>query len=278
MIFLGISASKFEENDTTASKTIKDFFLQKSPMTTQFRTSDAIPQTTSKENDGKSPLLQPPPSKSNLKSSSKRSVGLERFFSPHFENASPIKSGAHKKSISNDSLMDSHSVAVATNTTSTELPKNVLDNETIDAKIDTPKNVLNSELKASEPFKKGFVTGKTKSFVDGQSSADNSTSPEVGAHDSARNISTASNAGELSFPGGLAPDDFIVCLKCGNKILKWNVPEHNDFHFAQDLQHNLKKLPSASKPVSLHENKVASPPKKKVKRNSASIRNFFKAQ
>ena len=278
MTFLGISASKFEENDTTTTKTIKDFFLQKSRRTTQFQNSDTTLQTASKENDDESPSLKSPPSKSNLKSPPTGSVGIERFFSRHFENASPVKYGAHKKFISNHSLVDSHSVAIATNTPATELPAVIIESETIDDKVDTPGNELNSGFEACGAFEEISVTGKTKLFVDGVSSTANSASPEVDAQDSAPNTFTSSIAGEISFLGGLAPDDFIVCPKCDNKVFKWNLPEHNDFHFAQDLQHNLNRLPSASETASLHENKNASPPRKKIKRSSASIKNFFKAK
>ena len=74
---------------------------------------------------------------------------------------------------------------------------------------------------------------------------------------------------------GFTAEDFVLCNKCGKRILIWDLPEHNDFHFAQDLSHDLNSSASSSNsPMP----KAKSPPRKKTKLASSSIENFFKSK
>lgn len=74
---------------------------------------------------------------------------------------------------------------------------------------------------------------------------------------------------------GFTAEDFVLCNKCGKRILIWELPEHNDFHFAKDLSHDLNRSASSSNsPVA----KAKSPPRKKTKLASSSIENFFKSK
>ena len=74
---------------------------------------------------------------------------------------------------------------------------------------------------------------------------------------------------------GFTAEDFVLCNKCGKQILIWDLPEHNDFHFAQDLAHDLNRsVSSSNSPVV----KAKSPPRKKTKLASSSIDNFFKSK
>lgn len=44
-----------------------------------------------------------------------------------------------------------------------------------------------------------------------------------------------------------APEDYIRCDSCGQEVLAWEMPEHTDYHFAQDLQTSWSSsLPSSS--------------------------------
>lgn len=40
-------------------------------------------------------------------------------------------------------------------------------------------------------------------------------------------------------PPSVLVEDLIICEHCGKKVLVWEMPEHNDFHFALDLQNSL---------------------------------------
>ncbi|CAL1527561.1 unnamed protein product [Lymnaea stagnalis] len=52
------------------------------------------------------------------------------------------------------------------------------------------------------------------------------TSTSSGQHGSTDQTSTSSTSSE----------DFTTCSKCGEVVSMWELPEHNDFHFAMDLQ------------------------------------------
>uniref|UniRef100_A0A3B5KRB0 DNA polymerase eta n=1 Tax=Xiphophorus couchianus TaxID=32473 RepID=A0A3B5KRB0_9TELE len=40
-------------------------------------------------------------------------------------------------------------------------------------------------------------------------------------------------------PPSVLVEDLIICERCGKEVLVWEMPEHNDFHFALDLQNSL---------------------------------------
>ena len=72
--------------------------------------------------------------------------------------------------------------------------------------------------------------------------------------------------------GSISAEDYAICKKCGKRVLAWELPEHNDFHFAQELQHNMNKKVKAESQSSTY------PPKKRLKGHSTSIRDFFKTK
>ncbi|XP_060077107.1 DNA polymerase eta-like [Ylistrum balloti] len=92
--------------------------------------------------------------------------------------------------------------------------------------------------------------------------------------------SHSSNSTEISI-SDLAPDvksddDYVPCEKCQKRILVWDLPEHMDFHFAQDLQKSMAyKTPLLAK----RKHQSTSPTKnKKLKTkqtNSKTIDSFF---
>ncbi|KAI5611594.1 DNA polymerase eta [Silurus asotus] len=41
-------------------------------------------------------------------------------------------------------------------------------------------------------------------------------------------------------------EDFHTCERCGQEVLMWEMPEHNDFHYALDLQNSLSSSSSTS--------------------------------
>ncbi|XP_037321289.2 DNA polymerase eta [Pungitius pungitius] len=50
-------------------------------------------------------------------------------------------------------------------------------------------------------------------------------------------------------PAAVAREDLLSCEHCGKEVLVWEMPEHNDYHFALDLQNSLSSS-TASAPVS----------------------------
>ncbi|KAG7511998.1 DNA polymerase eta [Solea senegalensis] len=47
-------------------------------------------------------------------------------------------------------------------------------------------------------------------------------------------------------PPSEAREDFVNCEQCGQEVSVWEMPEHNDYHFALDLQNSLSSISSSS--------------------------------
>lgn len=47
-------------------------------------------------------------------------------------------------------------------------------------------------------------------------------------------------------PPSVAREDLLNCDRCGQDVLVWEMPEHNDYHFALDLQNSLSSTISSS--------------------------------
>lgn len=60
--------------------------------------------------------------------------------------------------------------------------------------------------------------------------------------------------------GAVAPnvssEDLISCERCGQQVLVWEMPEHNDYHFALDLQNSLTPQAVSSPPTPHREGAV----------------------
>ncbi|VDI76571.1 DNA polymerase eta [Mytilus galloprovincialis] len=73
--------------------------------------------------------------------------------------------------------------------------------------------------------------------------------------------------------------DLTSCEKCGKEILVWELPEHMDFHFAQEIQKEFREENIQSNKVSIKRKSATSPakPKKKLKKteNVNTLTNFF---
>lgn len=42
----------------------------------------------------------------------------------------------------------------------------------------------------------------------------------------------------------VAKEDLLKCVHCGQEVVVWEMPEHNDYHFALDLQNSLSSSTS----------------------------------
>lgn len=47
-------------------------------------------------------------------------------------------------------------------------------------------------------------------------------------------------------PPNVAREDLLNCERCGQEVLVWEMPEHNDYHFALDLQNSLSSSTSSA--------------------------------
>lgn len=71
--------------------------------------------------------------------------------------------------------------------------------------------------------------------------------------------------------------DFVSCELCGQAVLVWEMPEHNDYHFALDLQKSLSSTnspavasPSGPPPAPLRLGGAAQPSRGKTKTRGQS--------
>lgn len=60
-------------------------------------------------------------------------------------------------------------------------------------------------------------------------------------------------------PPSLASEDLVSCERCGQEVLAWEMPEHNDYHFALDLQNSFSSSSTGTTAVSLSSSNPSSP-------------------
>lgn len=51
---------------------------------------------------------------------------------------------------------------------------------------------------------------------------------------------------ENHHPPSVATEDLLKCERCGQEVSVWEMPEHNDYHFALDLQNSLSSSASSA--------------------------------
>lgn len=192
-------------------------------------------------------------SKSDLKPRLKDSVGLEKFFG--HRNKSPDTSQASDPFVSTeaveDSFQDLHDVT----------DDSCLANLNCTKETATTNSTKQRNNKARGDGKGVASAGKLD--VDPSHDLD------------APNIRIAD---ELCPVAQFTPNDFAICEKCGKRVLQWEMPEHNDFHFAQDLQRDLNDTSKTSQHLSSLKNSTTSPPRKKLKHSTATIDKYFKTR
>lgn len=54
-----------------------------------------------------------------------------------------------------------------------------------------------------------------------------------------------------SLPEYITNEDLLKCETCGQDVLVWEMPEHNDYHYALNLQNSFSSLTSSSSSVSV---------------------------
>ncbi|XP_062375845.1 DNA polymerase eta [Sardina pilchardus] len=82
----------------------------------------------------------------------------------------------------------------------------------------------------------------------------------------------------------LSSDDHMTCDRCGQEVLAWEMPEHTDYHFAQDLQNSFSSPLSSSNQIPAKLPKTYVDPRSKTsplasgRRTSESVRQAKKTK
>nr|AAX35543.1 DNA polymerase eta [Xenopus laevis] len=104
--------------------------------------------------------------------------------------------------------------------------------------------------------------------VDG--AAENASGPVLTATGEHESCCTTSALQEASLAGH-SEEDIMCCEKCGLKLLVWEIPEHMDYHFAQELQDSFSApSPSRAPPVCAPALTPLARSKNKAKKSLAS--------
>ncbi|XP_053315367.1 DNA polymerase eta [Spea bombifrons] len=79
-----------------------------------------------------------------------------------------------------------------------------------------------------------------------------------------------------------AEEDFMTCERCGRRLVVWDVPEHMDYHYAQELQDSLSATPSrpagapAGRPKSKSKLQLGAEAKRRRSDGSRTLDAFFR--
>ncbi|XP_059215380.1 DNA polymerase eta [Centropristis striata] len=79
-------------------------------------------------------------------------------------------------------------------------------------------------------------------------------------------------------PSSVAKEDLLNCERCGQEVLVWEMPEHNDYHFALDLQNSFSSstgsatISSSSPTVSSSSNAFPTPLRAQSSRGKTKTR------
>ncbi|KAM3606534.1 uncharacterized protein V6R79_018181 [Siganus canaliculatus] len=105
-------------------------------------------------------------------------------------------------------------------------------------------------------FHKKTLERRSQTTTSAESSADLEQRPELAIKEQAEDAAQSSelmdereNDPEVHcHPPSMAKEDLLTCERCGQEVLVWEMPEHNDYHFALDLQNSFSS-PSSSASV-----------------------------
>ncbi|XP_035519020.1 DNA polymerase eta isoform X2 [Morone saxatilis] len=117
-------------------------------------------------------------------------------------------------------------------------------------------DIVSTGMLPSSSTPKTSVTDSQTLEGNVQASASTLTKPDMG-HTSGEFTSHQSPREELRdeldmdpevdhCPPSVAREDLLNCERCGQEVLVWEMPEHNDYHFALDLQNSLSSSTSSA--------------------------------
>lgn len=242
LTLLQLSASKF--SDVPSASRIAGFL------------SNDIPSTQSVLSPRQSPTQ--PPSKLKRESTCKQPGTIQSFFQKAVEKQKPV-------------TKDTHSTEVCTSPppyktcpTSTHLETNDSQNSSISLFSDSKKESIGQHSGIFSFFHKKSLERSSQasaSPLDKPAEGPESVTTEDYADTvAAVSVLQATNSSEIishelpseesrdelhldpevtHYPPNVAREDVLTCERCGQEVLVWEMPEHNDYHFALDLQNSL---------------------------------------
>ena len=263
IVLLGISTSKFEEYESSGSKSMKDFLVKSSVKSSSLATSlDSLQNSSSLFKN----------TKLNNNRTENKPLGLKRFFVSSKNNK--LNESSSCKKFQQMELGKEEDLTISYLKGKEEMDNNFEKHEAVRThKNSSSYSIENASLLAG--CNEDKVSSRDSTCCDDTVLSVNSIQREAN-HDeplvprNAASQSVSTSPSETSCR--LNADDFAICNKCGKRVLHWEMPEHNDFHFAQDLQHDINKTVYATQ----RSDSKSSPPRKKVKPNSSLINHFFK--
>ncbi len=304
---LGLSASKFVEHSSCSTKSIKSFFYENSTQSSLFQSSQSIDNTGSSEKK-KSGERVTTDSKNKVSNSLKRFFDAKPKRKSFFTESSTQSSLSQSNQCieGNSSSEERHPSEIITSESKSALeismtaeqdPSHCNSNAESHVQTEKPNETMLNYDCPKQDSMSTFTAPKRKSSLDEFVSPPQQESPrcssnsekqfeteeqtEIRLDETIPNSECPKQGTMLKYftdtashkvssaNDSISADDFVICKKCGKRILAWELPEHNDFHFAQELQQNMNRS-------MINEAKSrTSPPKKKVKRNT-NIRSFFK--
>eukprot|EP00794_Sanderia_malayensis_P017317 gene17317-19050_t len=240
IVHLGLSASKFTEKTKSLTKSIRSFFQESATQLSQYDQSNGNVDRP----DNAEPDYSTPVSELNSNHSHEMPSGKNRSGS------------TSKEKVTNRLTRFFNSV-----------PRPV-------SSMSSHESLVHGEAsQCSSRGRKKFsgIKQMSSSLVE----TNNSATRQTIQVNSFENYFDRSNIADMSceelVSDSLTADDFTICKKCGRRVVAWELPEHNDFHFAEELQ------------TSMNNNKVKneaalglSPPKKKIRLANYKISSFFK--
>lgn len=225
---LGLSAGKFLSNSSTSNADIRSLLQKKQIESIK---NDAVPQQELMESI--------PPEKST-------SPSLVKLSSDNDVKNDTVNISPDRKRSSNDSTIniDTNNLSFFKRLRVAEIsapfhPTPLINNPNSNNNASENKNFLLVENQSGKLISNSIITSTDvplhQSLEQNKSSTlDDSSYLEV---DSESRHSTSTNSDSSNFFKSYSIGDWIICDKCNSRISVWQLPEHEDFHIAQRIQH-----------------------------------------
>lgn len=233
LTLLHLSASKF--SDTPAAGGIAGFL-----------SSDVTPtQSTATQSS-----TQSPPEVKNG-ATCKQPSSIQSFFQKAAEKQRPTAEAKSSTGITQPSSTQTSDTKLETDTKSQFSSSSVFSNsknESVSPSLGISsffqKKSLERILQTPDSTSNKTEIGETpglKEDTDDETELQEQHISEFSSHQSPRNEEDTDPEGKNP-PLNVAEEDMLACERCGEKVLVWEMPEHNDYHFALDLQKSLSSF------------------------------------
>lgn len=251
LTLLHLSASKF--SDAPSARGITGF-LSSEASSTQFLFSTTQP-TTQVSSEGKhdtpskrlgsiESLFQ----KAAEKHKHQMSIQAEEDEGSETENTAQTPSSSVSQDIPTESQKSSSSFRVSTSPGAPSI-SSFFHKQKIERSLQAlASNVHKSEtVFCLDPVSKATSVALEADFqtnLTNENLSSNSAFHDV--HHSELDVDSSSISDDLSkLSGKIDREDLLTCEKCGQEVSVWEMPEHNDYHFAMELQKSLSSSSSS---------------------------------